>query len=280
MDIKNLIQNLKSHNLPKSDYAVFGSAVMAVRGMREAPNIDVIVTNKLWSELLEKNRPDEEGFIRLTGQIKISNWWFAPTRKTISQLITEAEEIDGLPFVQLDEVLDYKQGLNRPKDIEDVRLIKEYMAGPSNLGIDTYRKFIDLYVREINRLLGDKIFGLIIFGSVARGKAKGDSDIDMFTFYDGDRDEVNDTLIGIITSLRKNQQYKRLSCKGIHPEVYPFLISRKKAMEPLAVFLDATDHGIILKDDGTIQKLIGEIKESKAQRNVLPNGKWVWTNLI
>ena len=48
--IKDEIESLKKQNLPEGEYAVFGSAVMAVRGFREAPNIDIIVTDKLWNE--------------------------------------------------------------------------------------------------------------------------------------------------------------------------------------------------------------------------------------
>ncbi len=128
MKIEELVKNLKRQGFPKGEYAVFGSATLAIRGLREAPNIDVIVTNKLWSKLLEdKYAPDEEGFIRI-GLIKISNWWFAPTRKDIPTMIKEAEIIDGVPFVRLEEVRDYKAFLNREKDINDIKLIDQYLA--------------------------------------------------------------------------------------------------------------------------------------------------------
>ncbi len=127
MKIEELITILKKQNFPKNEYAVFGSAVLAIRGIREAPNIDVIVTNKLWTQLLEKSyAPDEEGFIRIS-QIKLSNWWFAPTRKDIPTLIKEAEIINGIPFVKLAEVRDYKSLLKRDKDKMDVKLIDKFL---------------------------------------------------------------------------------------------------------------------------------------------------------
>ena len=144
MNINFLIDELKKLHLPPGKYAVFGSAVMAVRGIREAPNIDVIVTNDLWKRLLEKFSPDKEGFIRV-GHVKISNWWFVPTRKDIPIMIKEAEIIQGVPFVKLEEVLEYKSKLNRWKDQRDVALIKEFLAKvnaenglPIGLGLETY----------------------------------------------------------------------------------------------------------------------------------------------
>lgn len=80
MEIEKLMDQLRKLALPLGDYAVFGSAVLAFLGLREAPNIDVIVKDILWGKLLEKYQPDDEGFIRI-GQVKISNWWFAPTKK-------------------------------------------------------------------------------------------------------------------------------------------------------------------------------------------------------
>jgi hypothetical protein len=127
MDIKVLIANLKKESLPIGEYAVFGSAILAVKGLREAPNIDVIVTDKLWEELKDNQEPDEEGFIR-RNSIKFSNWWFAPTRKNIPTMIKEAETIEGIPFVKIEEVLDYKKFLNRYKDKKDVELIREFLS--------------------------------------------------------------------------------------------------------------------------------------------------------
>lgn len=126
MQIAQLLQQVKDLNLPQNEYAIFGSATLAIRNLRESPNIDLIVTNQLWTKLLETYTPDDEGFIR-TKQVKISNWWFAPTKKSITTMINEAEIIEGLPFVKLDDVLSYKQNLNRDKDIIDVKLIKNFL---------------------------------------------------------------------------------------------------------------------------------------------------------
>ncbi|MCD6225524.1 nucleotidyltransferase domain-containing protein [bacterium] len=290
MNINFLIDELKKLHLPPGKYAVFGSAVMAVRGIREAPNIDVIVTNDLWKRLLEKFSPDKEGFIRV-GHVKISNWWFVPTRKDIPTMIKEAEIIQGVPFVKLEEVLEYKSKLNRWKDQRDVALIKEFLAKvnaenglPIGLGLETYQEFLQVFINKIDALFGEKILSLILFGSVCRNQAKGNSDLDVFVFYDDEkitREETNRILVSLILELRNTPEYQSLVAKNIYPEIYPFLISKSRAKDTLWVFLDATDHGIVLKDVRNFgKKLLEETKEKIAKlggrRVELPNNRWCW----
>lgn len=127
VDIKLLLDAVKKLNLPKDKYAIFGSATLAVRGLRESPNIDLIVTDDLWNDLKEINYPNDEGFIRF-GQVKISNWWFSPTKKTIPVMISEAEDIKGFPFVKLEEVKNYKSLLKSDKDKNDIVLIDKFLS--------------------------------------------------------------------------------------------------------------------------------------------------------
>ncbi len=127
MSIQTLIASVKEQSFPISEYAVFGSALLGLYGLREVPNIDLIVTNKLWGKLIQEYTPNEEGFIRFSG-VKISNWWFAVTRKDIPTMIKEAEIREGIPFVRIEEVRYYKEKLNREKDKRDIELIDQYLA--------------------------------------------------------------------------------------------------------------------------------------------------------
>uniref|UniRef100_A0A831YTD0 Polymerase nucleotidyl transferase domain-containing protein n=1 Tax=candidate division WWE3 bacterium TaxID=2053526 RepID=A0A831YTD0_UNCKA len=290
MEISNLISELRRLNLPIGKYAVFGSAVMAVRGIRESPNIDVIVTNDLWHKLVEAHTPDEEGFIRI-GNVKISNWWFVPTRKSLPAMIHEAEIIRGIPFVRIEEVKSYKSLLTGYKDRNDVKLIDQYLSdvskngeGPRGLGVRTYEKFLKIFVDKVNTQLGEGVLSLILFGSSCLGKANGNSDLDVFVFYDDkkiNRNEVSYTLVKLILELRSHPEYQKLAKKKIYPEVYPFLISKSKAQDTLWVLLDATDHGIILKDThgfgkGVLEKIRQKVSRLGGSRVQLGNGKWCW----
>lgn len=288
MKIKELLDAVKKLNLPRDKYAIFGSATLAVRGLRESPNIDLIVTDELWKDLKEVNKPDDEGFIRF-GQVKISNWWFAPTKKTIPVMISEAEDIKGFPFVKLEAVRGYKRLLKTDKDKNDVLLIDKFLNStsenePVSLGVSDYSKLIEKYIQETDSILGDSIISMILFGSSARGEAKGSSDLDIFTFYDDTkitRDMINDKLIKIIVNLRKTNEYQELLGKNIYPEIYPFLISKSNSKNYLWVFFDATEQGIILKDTESfasdlVEDLKKKIDKLGGRRVKLSNSKQCW----
>jgi hypothetical protein len=42
-------------------------------------------------------------------------------------LIRNAEIIDGVPFIKLDELIKFKKALGRDKDKKDVELIEQYL---------------------------------------------------------------------------------------------------------------------------------------------------------
>ncbi|MEM4484005.1 MAG: nucleotidyltransferase domain-containing protein, partial [Candidatus Methanomethylicia archaeon] len=43
-----------------------------------------------------------------------------------------------------------------------------------------YREVVDALFKELLEYFGDKLISIIVFGSVARGEARKDSDIDLF----------------------------------------------------------------------------------------------------
>ncbi|MFA6416149.1 MAG: nucleotidyltransferase domain-containing protein [Candidatus Paceibacterota bacterium] len=289
MEINDLIKDIRQQNFPQNEFAIFGSAVMAIRGIREAPNIDVIVTDRLWIELLKTNPLDSEGFIRI-GSIKISNWWFAPTNKDINQMINEAEKIKGLPFVKLEEVLYYKKLVRRDKDLIDINLINNFLASlqsenePVALGVDDYNNFLEEFKQKVNKECEGKVLSIILFGSVARGEARGSSDIDLLIIFDEEkisRKNINNKFIQIIKNSRRQKTYLDLSKKSIYPEIYPVFLSSKHLNSFLWLFLDISDHGIIFDDNQNIGKKFLEdikdkIKNTNSKKSTLPSGKWCW----
>jgi len=130
--MEKFLQKLKKLNLPKGKYVIFGSGPMCVRGLRKCDDLDVIVTEDIYNDL--KSRSDfkighrkESGneFLEKDGIEIYQNWY--PDDWHVKNLIQEAEIIDGFPFVKLEEVLKWKMIKRRDKDIEDIKLIKEYL---------------------------------------------------------------------------------------------------------------------------------------------------------
>lgn len=134
-----LFEQVRELNLPRGKYALFGSAPIGVRGLRECHDIDIIVTEDIFNEYKEKfcwNIVKTQKSIYLEkDNIELWKEWgpdyFSSDMWNIKRLIDEAEIINNLPFVKLKEVLKSKtllgEILKRNKDLEDVKIINEFL---------------------------------------------------------------------------------------------------------------------------------------------------------
>ena len=131
--MEELFKKLKEMNLPKGKFVIFGSGPMGIRGLKESHDLDVIVTEDIFNDF--KKRSDFKGFkldkkksgneyLEKDGIELYENWH--PGDWDINKLIQEAEIIDDLPFVKLEDVLKWKKLKMREKDIKDIELIEDY----------------------------------------------------------------------------------------------------------------------------------------------------------
>lgn len=51
MNYLELLRELDKLSLPKNQYAITSAGTMAIRGIRQTRDIDLIVTDELWEEL-------------------------------------------------------------------------------------------------------------------------------------------------------------------------------------------------------------------------------------
>jgi len=125
MKFKEYMSELRSLNLQKDQYAIFGSGPMAVRNLRDSKDLDVIAKKELWCNL-SKRYLSQDRVISI-GKIDIYNDWSEPFTGKIEELIDDADIIGSIRFVKLEHVLTWKSARNKEKDIKDVELIKEYL---------------------------------------------------------------------------------------------------------------------------------------------------------
>lgn len=125
---QELIERLKSLNLPPDQFALFGSAPMAVRGLREPGDFDVVTTKKLFAKLALKYPVEQSwhgGKIKIAKDIDVYNATAAPI--PAETLIERADVFDGIRFLNLDDTIVAKRVQNREKDRQDIQLIEEYL---------------------------------------------------------------------------------------------------------------------------------------------------------
>ena len=130
----DLFDRLRSLALPPGDFAVFGSGPLIVRGIIEATNdLDVVSRGAAWEralqlgDLVSLEEHDVEVVSFNDGAITVGTSW-AYGEFDIDHLIDSAEIIDGLPFVRLEHVVEYKEAAVRPKDLAHLRALAGYRA--------------------------------------------------------------------------------------------------------------------------------------------------------
>ncbi len=118
--------------LPGGQYVVCGSAAMAARGLRPAGDIDLVVAYELYAHL-KRSGWEERSFpgtdrprALFHGPFDAATGWSVGAfRPDPARLIADAEVIDGIAFVPLAAVAEWKRACGRPKDLADLDLIAE-----------------------------------------------------------------------------------------------------------------------------------------------------------
>ncbi len=108
MSNNDLFQRVREMELPIGEYALFGSAPLGIRALRDCRDIDIIITEDLWNKYRSKKwkiktMPHGSKYLWNDGVELWKDWY--PGKWDIQKLIDEAEMIDGLPFVKLEYVL-------------------------------------------------------------------------------------------------------------------------------------------------------------------------------
>ena len=120
------------------------------------------------------------------------------------------------------------------------------------------------------------------FGSVARGTARRDSDVDVLLVSDDFRGSVGSRIEGLMSveeSLRDEIEW--LSGNGVRTGLsfYPLRVSEAERLPDL--FLDLTEDAIVLLDEGAfLERILLELRlqlmKSGAERIHLDGGEWFW----
>lgn len=117
-----------------------------------------------------------------------------------------------------------------------------------------YQNILKEFIQILRERFKDTLISIVLFGSVARGNAKKESDIDLCIVIKNlpkSRFQRNRILSPPISALKETTSYKDLLRKGYLPDISPILYTPDEIQETKPVFLDMVDDGEILLDDGT-----------------------------
>ena len=131
-----LLNKLKAFNLPPEKYVVVGSGALGVRGLRASKDLDIIVTKDLWDELAKINPVTKNEWeintIVLDKNIEAldpAQSLFGNSKEIpIGEIFREADVIDGIKYINLKHLKEFKREFGREKDLKDIELIDNYLS--------------------------------------------------------------------------------------------------------------------------------------------------------
>src|SRR3990172_12085173 len=97
-----------------------------------------------------------------------------------------------------------------------------------SVNFETYRAFLGDFVGRLKGAYGEGgLLACCLFGSVARGEARPDSDIDLLIVH---RDRCEDplgTFMTVLREVRASDECRRLIADGCRPDPYPVFLSEQ-----------------------------------------------------
>jgi hypothetical protein len=130
MNRHDVTQELRALSLPAGEYVVVGGGVLAMRGIRDTEDIDLVVSERLFADLQAqgwraKTRPNgkpglKHGLIEAYLDVNCESF-----ERSTSWLLENAQVLDGIPTIDLETLENFKAGYGRPKDLRDLTLLRE-----------------------------------------------------------------------------------------------------------------------------------------------------------
>ena len=129
--------------------------------------------------------------------------------------------------------------------------------------------------------LGDDLVAVACFGSVARGTAGPDSDLDLYVVTRQSEPVWLDPRLRQRWKIRETPEYQRLVRSGYRPDPSPIFHTMEQLREHPWILLDIADHGVLLYDPSGVlaaelDAVRRRLRELGARRVEQPDGRWYW----
>lgn len=132
----DIFEKVKSINLPLGQYCVVGSGPLGAHGLREVNDVDISVTPSLYKALKDKgwqikHYPNGDEYLSFDCFEACVGFSWKNYHPDPMDQIKEAEIVNDVPFLRLQELVKWKKEFGREKDLKDIALIEDYFKKTS-----------------------------------------------------------------------------------------------------------------------------------------------------
>lgn len=132
----HIFDELRKLNFPTEQFIVVGSGIMAAKGIRDAYDLDIIVSQELFDscknsgwELKPWTRSGRPGKDWLKGD-NVDLMIICQCGEEdlyLEDLKKEGEKVNGVWFLSLKQLIKFKREYGRQKDFDDIALMEKYL---------------------------------------------------------------------------------------------------------------------------------------------------------
>lgn len=147
---------------------------------------------------------------------------------------------------------------------------------------EPYKSLLEKLTKLLQEEFQDRLVSVVLYGSVARGDNRKDSDIDLLLVIKDLPKTITERVILFDKVERKlDDDIMRLMDEGYYVTFSPVLKTPKEAARFSPIFMDMTEDAIILYDrDGFFRKVLEKtrkrLKELGFERVWLSEKSWYW----
>lgn len=143
--------------------------------------------------------------------------------------------------------------------------------------IKNYKQILNKFKQKLLARFKDDLISMVLFGSVARGTARKESDIDILIILNDAPDSYYNRLKPVIDI----ELELRNDIEGMPPVFSSIILSLDEAKQNRNIFLDMIDDSIILYDTNNFFKnRLSELKNRLIQlgskKVILDDDTWYW----
>jgi len=128
----SVLDELKELGLPNGSFMVMGSGILDALGIRKANDVDLVVSSDVYAQLQDSgwsSRVASNGSQGLEHGVfqAYDSWTDETTVKKLTELLPDAEWVNGIAYNSLAKLSLYKARRGLAKDFDDLVRINEYL---------------------------------------------------------------------------------------------------------------------------------------------------------